>query len=97
MENIPIRTISSHVPSIATNTTDDVGSEVLLLRAVVLSMTNLSAVLACLVLIVTKSTVKSSKFTELIALELILSFGNRGSLATVSFDLFMGRENLRFQ
>ena len=97
MENIPIRTISSHVPSIPANTTDDVGSEVLLLGAVVLSMTNLSTVLACLVLIVTKSTVKSSKFTELIALELILSFGNGGGLATVSFELFMGWEDLRFQ
>ena len=85
------------MPSIAANTTDDVGSEILLLRAVVLAMTNLSTVLACLVLIVTKSTVESSKFTELIALELILSFGNRGSLPTVSFELFMGWEDLRFQ
>jgi hypothetical protein len=66
--------------SIATNATDDVGSEVSLFRAVKFSMTDLTAVLAGLVLIVTEGTVESGKFTKLVALELVLSFWNGRSL-----------------
>lgn len=46
--------------SIATDTADDVGGEVALLGTIVLAMTNLSTVLASLILVVTKSTVESS-------------------------------------
>ena len=42
---------------VATSTADDVGSEVLLLGAVVLAVTNLSTVLAGLILIITQRTV----------------------------------------
>jgi hypothetical protein len=60
--------------SISTDSADNVRSEVTLLGTIVLSVTNLTTVLAGLILVVAKSTVKSSKLTQLIALELILSF-----------------------
>lgn len=68
------------MPSIAANTTDDVGRKVLLLRTVIFAMTDLAAVLACLVLVVTQSTVQGGKLTKLIALQFILTLGNRRSL-----------------
>ncbi len=71
--------------SVSTDAADDVGSEVALLRAIVLSMSDLSTVLACLVLVITESTVESSKLTELVALELVLSFWNRRSLGILAF------------
>jgi hypothetical protein len=74
--SLAVRTIAGHVSSVATNATDNVGSEVTLLGAVVLAMSNLSTVLASLVLIVAKSTVESSQLTKLVALELVLAFGN---------------------
>ena len=66
--------------SVATDTTDDVGSEVALLGAVILAMANLATVLASLVLIITKGTVKSGEFSQLITLKLVLAFGNGCSL-----------------
>jgi hypothetical protein len=65
---------------ISTDATDDIGCEVALFWAIVLSVTNLAAVLACLILIVSKSTVECCKLAKLVALELVLAFGNRGSL-----------------
>lgn len=76
LASLPIRTIATHVACIATHTTDDASSEVLLLRTVVLAMTNLATILASLVLIITQSSVESSKLTKLITLELVLAFGN---------------------
>lgn len=61
---------------IATDTTDDIRREVALFRAVKLSVTDLAAVLASLIFIVTEGTVKSGKLTELVALEFVLSLGN---------------------
>lgn len=69
---------------VAANTTDDVCGEVSLFRAVVFSVTNLTAVLASLVLIVAESTVKSSELTKLITLELILTFWDGRSLEVVN-------------
>lgn len=66
--------------SVATNTTDDACGVVALLWAIVLAMTNLTTVLASLVLVVTKSTVESSKLTELVALEFVLSLWNGSGL-----------------
>ena len=43
-------------------------------------MTDLTAILAGLVLIVTQCTVQSSQLTKLASLELILTLGDRGSL-----------------
>jgi hypothetical protein len=65
---------------ISTDATDDVGREVALLWTIVLSVTNLTAVLASLVLVVSERTVECCKLTKLVALELVLAFRNRGSL-----------------
>ena len=65
---------------------DDVGCVVLFLRAVILAMADLATVLAGLVLIVTQRSVERSEFTELVALELVLTFGDGGSLGNVSVN-----------
>jgi hypothetical protein len=77
--SLAVRTITSHMACIATNTTNDVGSEVTLLRAVILAVSDLTTVLASLVLIVTESTVKGSELTELVALQFVLAFRDGGS------------------
>ncbi len=86
---------------IATNTTDDIGSEIALFRAVIFAMADLTTclifsvcseqswvfaltILASLILIITKRTVESSKLTELIALQLVLTFGDGGGLVYIS-------------
>jgi hypothetical protein len=70
--------------SLTTNTANDARSEVLLLGTVVLAMTDLATVLAGLVLVVTEGTVKGSKLTELVSLEFVLAFGDRGGLQHVN-------------
>lgn len=69
--------------SVSTDTTDDVGGKVALFWAVVLPVADLTTVLAGLVLIITESTVKSSKLSKLVALELVLSFWNGCSLVVI--------------
>jgi len=64
------------VASITADTADDVGGVVLLLRAVILAMSNLAAVLAGLVFVITQSSVQGSKLTKLVTLELVLALGN---------------------
>ena len=78
--SIPIGAVSGHMACISTDTTDDVGCEVALFWAIVLSMANLAAVLTCLIFIVTESTIECCKFTKLVALELVLAFRDRCSL-----------------
>jgi hypothetical protein len=80
LTDLAIGTVTSHVPSLTADAADDAGSEVLLLRAIILAMADLAAVLAGLILIVAKSTVEGGKLAELIALELVLAFGDGGSL-----------------
>lgn len=65
---------------ISTNTADDVRGEIALLGAVEFSVSNLTAVLASLVLVITESTVESSKFTQLVTLQLVLTFWDGCSL-----------------
>jgi hypothetical protein len=79
-KSIPIGAISSHVTCISTYTTDDVSCEVALFRAVVFSVTNLTTVLASLILVVSKSTIECCKLTKLVTLELVLAFWDRRSL-----------------
>jgi len=67
------------VTSITADTADNVGSVVLLFRAVIFAMTDLTAVLAGLVLVVTKGTVQSGKLAKLVPLELVLAFRDRSS------------------
>lgn len=57
-----------------TDTTDDVSSKVALLRALILPVTDVAAVLTDLVFVVTKGSIESSKFAELIALVIVLAF-----------------------
>jgi hypothetical protein len=87
LTNLAIGTVASHVSSLTTDTAYDASREVLLLRAVVLTMTDLTAVLASLVLVVTKGTVEGGELTELVALEFVLAFGDRGSLELLVWNV----------
>lgn len=77
---LAVGTISGHVSCVATDTANNAGSVILSLGAVVLAVTDLTAVLAGLVLVVSECTVESSELTKLVTLELVLSLGNRGGL-----------------
>jgi hypothetical protein len=68
------------VACVTTDTADDVCGKVALFGAVVLAVSDLATVLACLVLVVTESTVESGELTELVALELVLAFGDGSGL-----------------
>lgn len=57
---LSVGTIARHVASITTDTTDDASCEILALGTVVLAVTDLTAVLAGLVLVVSEGTVEGS-------------------------------------
>jgi hypothetical protein len=86
LSNLAIRTITSHVTRLATDTADDARGEVLLLRAIVLAVTDFTTVLTGLVLVIAKGTVEGSKLTKLVALELVLAFGDGSGLLRISID-----------
>ena len=95
---LALGTIASHVACLTTNTTDNAGGEVLLLGTVVFAMTNFSTVLAGLVLVVSEGTVEGGELAELVALEFVLTFGDRSSLQTVSIAAGVEiEENLQSQ
>lgn len=73
---LPVGTITSHMAGVTADTADDASSVVLLLGTVVLAMSNLPAVLACLVLVVAESSVQRSKLAQLVTLQLVLALGN---------------------
>lgn len=77
---LPVGTIPRHVASIATDSADNVGGVVLLLRTLPFPVANLPTVLTGLVFIVTQSTVQCSKLSKLVALQLVLAFRNGGRL-----------------
>jgi hypothetical protein len=77
---LTVRTVAGHMTCVTTDPANNACREVLALRAVVLPVTDLTTVLAGLVLIVSEGTVESSQLTQLVTLELVLTFGNRGSL-----------------
>ena len=83
---LSVGTISSHVTSVAADTANNVGGEVTLLRTVVLAVTDLTTVLASLVLVVSKGSVESGELTQLVALEFVLAFGYRCSLMRSASD-----------
>jgi hypothetical protein len=56
------------------DTADDVSSKVALLRALILPVTDVAAVLTDLVLVVSKGSVESSKLAKLIAFVIVLAF-----------------------
>jgi hypothetical protein len=68
------------VTSVTADTTDDVGGVVLGVRAVVLAVADFTTVLASLVLVVAECTVECGQLTQLVALELVLTFGDGRSL-----------------
>ena len=97
---LSVRTVSGHMTRVATDATDDISCEVTLLGTVVFTMPDLTAftfisidplmgeatltILTSLILIVTKSTVEGREFTELVTLQLVLTFGDRCSLVSIS-------------
>jgi hypothetical protein len=83
--------------SIATNATDDVGGKVTLLGTVVLAMSDLATVLASLVFIIPEGTVESSQLPQLVSLEFVLAFGNRGSCFNNIVHKLLGFVNLLFR
>lgn len=72
----------------AANTTNDVSSEVSLLRTVVFAVTDTTTILAYLIFVVTEGTIESSKLAELIAFMIILTFWSRRSLKTLISNVF---------
>ena len=58
-----------------TDTTDDVSSKVALLRALILPVADVAAILTDLIFVVSKGSVESSKLAELVALVVVLAFG----------------------
>lgn len=94
--SLAVRTVTSHVTSVTTDTTDNVGGEVALLRAVIFTMTDLTTVLASLILVVTKSTVKSGELSKLVPLELVLTLRNRGSRLDNVVNQLLGLVDLFF-
>jgi hypothetical protein len=94
--SLAVGTITSHMARVTADTTDDVRSEVALLGAVIFAMPDLTAILASLVLIVTKSTVERRQLTKLVSLEFVLAFWNRGSRLNNVVHKFLGFVNLLF-
>ena len=69
-----------HVTSATTDSTDDTGSPVLLFGTVVLSMSDSTAILTNLILVVSKRSVERGEFSKLTSLVIVLSFRYRRSL-----------------
>lgn len=84
---LTIRTVTGHVPSVTTNATNDTSGVVLLLRTVVLAVADLAAILASLVLVISKGTVQRGQLTQLVALELVLAFGDGSGLELLATRL----------
>jgi hypothetical protein len=64
----------------AANTTDDVSSEVPLLRTIVFAVAHTAAILADLVFVIAEGTVESCKFAKLIAFMIVLTLWSGRSL-----------------
>lgn len=76
LASLSVGTVASHVTCITANTTNDAGGEILLLRTVVFAMTDLTTVLACLIFVITECAVQSGQLAQLVAFQLVLTFGN---------------------
>jgi hypothetical protein len=83
LASFTVRAIASHMTCLSADSADDTSSVVLLLRAIIFAMSDLTTVLAGLVFVVTKGSVEGREFAKLIALKLVLTFGNRCSLYAV--------------
>ena len=78
---LAVGTIPGHVAGITTNAANDAGCVILSLGAVNLAMSDLTTVLAGLVLVVSQGAVEGSELTELVTLELVLTFGDGSRLS----------------
>ena len=67
----------------ATNSADDVSSEITLLWAIVFAVANATTILTNLILVVAKCTVESGQLPELVAFVVILTLRSRSSLVVV--------------
>ena len=80
---VPVNgTVTSHVSGTTADSADDVRCEVTLFGTVILAMTDSTAILTNLVFIVTKSTVKSCKFSKLVTLVVVLTLRRGSGLTT---------------
>lgn len=93
LASLSVGTIAGHVTCVTTDATDDACRVVLLLRAIVFSVTNLSTILTRLVLIVTQRSVQSGQLTQLVALELVLAFRDGSGLYRVSSLMVDNKDN----
>jgi len=66
------------------DTADDISSEVALLGALILPVTDVAAILTDLILIVSEGSIKGSEFAELIAFVIVLAFGCGSGLISKS-------------
>jgi len=66
------------------DTADDVSSEVALLRTLILPVTDVATILTDLILVVSEGSVEGSKFAELIAFVIVLTFGCGSGLISKS-------------
>jgi len=89
-------TITSHMSGAAANTTNDVSSEVPLLRTVVFAMTHTPTILADLVFIIAEGTVKRCEFAKLISFMIILTFWSRRSRFNNPIDHFNASRHFLF-
>lgn len=68
------------------DTTDDISSEVALLRALILPVADVTTILTNLVLIISKGSIESGKFAKLIAFVIILAFWRGSGLISKNED-----------
>jgi len=93
---LAVGTIASHMTCVTADTTDDGGSVVALLRAIVFPVTDLTAVLTSLVLVITQSTIECSKLSKLITLQLVLALRDGSSSFNDGIDQLLRLVNLLF-
>ena len=67
-------TVTSHVSRASTDAADNVGCEVTLFGAVILTVAYTTAVLTNLVFVVAKSTIERSQLAKLVTLVIVLAF-----------------------
>jgi hypothetical protein len=94
---LAIRTVFGHVTSISADSADNAGSEVPLLRTIIFAMSDLTAILTSLIFIITKSTVKGCKLSELVSFEFILDLWDRSRSLDDVVDQLLGLDDLFFR
>lgn len=78
--------VASHMTGTTTDTTNNIGSKVALLGAVIFTMAYTTAVLTYLIFVVPECAVQCRQFSQLIAFVIVLTFGSRSGL-----DVLIGK------